>query len=113
MNEKDLIEQMVQDTFTTNNDENVLHFPKIKTFRLKAFHDKKRKCLIIHSGNDLLEVPEFWGPFKYQMGNKVQLTFESDTFGFVEVLQKHFKLNEAEFLIEIENDTNLVISKAA
>jgi hypothetical protein len=104
MDNKCLIEQMVQETFeNTAEDSNVISLTSRKNNKLSATYDEDRKCLILRKDNKKLEVPHNWGPFRENFELSVQICSKDDSLLFFQLISEYFNISSEKIDIEIKN----------
>ncbi len=85
--DKDLIEQMVQETFNLkHSDEKEVIFQSDGHVEIPLVLDQERSCLYFYANGDLLEIPTNWGPFKGFEGECLELTSDADSEHLLESL---------------------------
>lgn len=90
MNDKYLIDLMVQETIQGDIPSNVISLSSEDTFQLTANYIQNRKCYQIQRKDKKLEVPENWGPFKNRLSQSFTLTAFEDSDDFIGVLELFF-----------------------
>lgn len=104
MDNKNLIEQMVQETFENTNEEgNIVSIMSKKSTKLSAIYEEERKCLILKKDDKELEVPQSWGPFRDSCHTSIKISSQDDNQFFFQVISAFFTISTENIDIEIKN----------
>ena len=113
MNDKYLIDLMVQETIQGDVPSNVIPLSNENTFQLTARYIAKRRCFLIKKNDKNLEVPENWGPFKNRLSQSFTLTSFEDSDDFLSVLELFYDRELTSVQITIEGKESKVFFSQA
>ncbi len=114
MDDKNLIDLMVQETIQGEAPSNVIPFQNENTFQISAIYQPERKCYQISKKNEVLEIPKNWGPFRNRISQSFTLTPFEDSDDFLSVLEMFYgrDINSAQITL-INSSTEVFFGQAS
>ena len=87
MNEKSLIDLMVDETFSSEIAHNQLELLTLERVEIEAIYDANRKCFVLNLAGQSIEVPKNWGPFKNRISQSFSFDRSEDHFFFIPIIE--------------------------